>query len=200
MVSKKQREQREALAKAMKQNGSAMSPRYTERPTETDAEYIARVSKDPNHPNNDPRAFRIHPELPRAPVGFLEYLQAQQVEEFHTPAPITKRKGPTPLRWQDFTFDLLGTKATNATSDHERLGYWFDQWSTPTGARGYGSNLTPQRIFFAILAENGMRREDFDWRLWRDRYFKMHREQYPLYKEHQKERAAVRRAARKGKK
>lgn len=134
------------------------------------------------------RFVRLDPNLPSAPESYLRELQADmERQEGYVPTP-RKKHTPKPVRWQDFTFD---TVRVDETPDANRLTYWFDKWANdPTGTEGYGTRVTPQRIFFAILAENGMRREDFDWRLFRERYFRLYREQYPLYQAHERERKA----------
>lgn len=131
------------------------------------------------------RFSRADPTSLSAPTSYLVELQKKMERDAgYIPTP-RKKHTPLAINWQDFTFDLIDPNVEDAP----RLEYWFDRWAnTPTGVDGYGSRRAPSRIFFALLAENGMRREDFDWKLFRDRYFKLYPQQYSAFQENQRER------------
>lgn len=172
----RKKSQRELLAEQMNKLNKTVPERNIDNPMAGAFERVF-ISGD--------QFTRLDPNLPSAPDSYLRELQDKmERDEGYTPAPRRKHT-PKPLRWQDFTYDLVRAQDNPNKS---RLDYWFDRWSRPTGDKGYGSRITPQRIFFAILAEEGLRREDFDWRLFRERYFKFYPSQYPVWQEHEKER------------
>lgn len=173
MVSKKQRELHEALLRAMsresKPSANHLIDEFT-RPTEKSL------------PRDNPDYIK---EATGQSETFHRAVNRWKAMQPGTVAPPIPNKVPKALSWEKFTF---GEVTRSDTDDKDRLDYWGKEWMNPTGSQGYGSNSIAQRIFFGILAENGMRREDFDWQAWRKAYFKLNKEQFPLFQEHQIER------------
>lgn len=197
----KRKAAREALARAMNEFSSRPTTnRFFDSLTQpTEARQRPPDPYNPNnvpedHPNNDPENYRLGPGLGRTTFANIKRLQEElNLERYGdrkgAPGPTPVSVVPKELRWQDFTYGQLNPSMTD---DAERLTYWGKQWMTPTGADGYGSNSTAYRIFFAILAENGMSREDFNWTRFRAKYFSLDRanggNQRELFKANQKAR------------
>jgi hypothetical protein len=176
MVSKKQREQREALSRALARE-SEPTPAVADDPIFSGGPVNMIMAHELPVPNWSldellKMPFRIRP--PMAPLSdeettkILAERKALQQDPPVRPAKIG-------MDWQDFMYGAGNSIEENNPGIDHRLKYWFDQWSAPTGEKGYGSQVGAQRIFFGILAREGHRREDFNWKRFRAAYFTLDR-------------------------